>query len=182
MKYSLCMLLLAFLTCTGCGMNNYHSPYAEENKLVGEVLYNTAIAIEKKYKMKPIEAGAAMPGGEINRFHMSYDVRKSLSKNELRIWLVEMSQVLLNQITRNEQIERYLIKTPFTIDDIDIVIFNHDKDGRRIYDPAITVADISGGIITYETKDPNQEYGYKNTYTETYEEALKIIQSGGREI
>ena len=46
-----------------------------------------------------------------------------------------------------------------------------------MYDPEISTADISEGILTYQTKDEKSIYGYKNTYTETYEEALQALQS-----
>ena len=131
MRSILFMLMVLLLTFTGCSMNYYYNPHAEEQGLVENILYNTAKIIEKKYHMKPVEAGAAMPAGEINKFHMSYEVHSSLSKNQLRVLLLNISNVLLNQITANVKIQTYLVKTPFTIENVKIIIFNYDKDGRR---------------------------------------------------
>ncbi len=64
---------------------------------------------------------------------------------------------------------------PFTIENIQIIIYNHDKNGREVYDPEISTAEISQGILSYQTADSNDTFKYKNEFTETYEEALKAI-------
>ena len=81
-----------------------------------------------------------------------------------------------NQVNSDKKIQQFLAKAPFTIKDVQITIFNRDSEGRRVYDPEILVAEISDGILTYRTVEVGKSPAFKNRYSETYEEALKIIQ------
>jgi len=63
------------------------------------------------------------------------------------------------------------LKRPFTIKDIEITIYNHDKNGHGLKDPEISVVSISDGILEYNTIDPEDSFSYKNKFKETYEEA-----------
>jgi hypothetical protein len=177
MRYSVFLLLTLFLTQTGCAMNNHYNPHAEEEQLVNDILYNTVKEVEKKYKIQAIGTGVAMPSGVVRKLALSFEVRKSLSKNQLRIWLLEISNELINQINASVKVQKYLVTSPATIESVDIILYNSNKDGLEVFDPEISVADIAGGILTYLTVDPSDIYGYKNRYTETYEEALQAIQS-----
>ena len=176
MNSILFLLITMFLTLMGCGMINQYKPDPEE-EIVHEILLNSEILIEKKYNIKTVGSGAAMPGGNIKKLTLSFDSKSSYSKKDLRIMLIGCANELLNQINTNDKIQKYLVKRPFTIENVQLIIFNYNSEGRYVYDPEIFVAEILGGILTYQTKDPKKEFGYKNTYTETYEEALQALLS-----
>lgn len=146
-------------------------------QMVNSTLAKTAQIIQNKYKIRPSGTGASMPGGPIRSLYLSFDTENQYSKECLREIVVKSAQELLNQVTANENIQQYLFVTPFTIEHIQITIFNHDKDGRGLRDPEISVASISEGILKYKTVDPEDIYSYKNEYKETYEEALKHLQN-----
>lgn len=177
MKPTLFCSLTIFMTFIGCNMNNQKKYPSEESIIVNMILDNSAIIIEKKYNIQPIGSGAAMPGGNIKKLSLDFNAKGPFSKAHLRVVLIGCANELLNQINTNEKVQRYLANNPFTIRNVQIVIYNYDKDRRRVYDPEISTADISEGILTYQTKDEKSIYGYKNTYTETYEEALQALQS-----
>ncbi len=53
-----------------------------------------------------------------------------------------------------------------------IIIYNHDKEGRSLVDPNISNAQISEVILTYRAIDPQDSFKYKSRFTESYQEAL----------
>lgn len=143
---------------------------------VNKVLYQTSQSIEKKYKIKPGGTGISMPGGIVRNLGLAYHLRKELSKEQLRELTVLFAEELLHQINSNEDIQPFLVKRPFTIENVSIIIHNHDKKGFSLYDPEISVSHLADGVIEYKTDDPEDEFKYKNRYEETYEQALQLIQ------
>ena len=114
-----------------------------------------------------------MPGGSIQELTLCFDTKDHLTKDDLRILLIKSAQELLYQINMNLDIQKFLKMRPFAIESIQIVIYNHDKNRREVYDPEISTAEISQGILNYQTVDSNDTFKYKNEFTETYDEALK---------
>ena len=118
-----------------------------------------------------------MPGGNIKEFSLSFVTQNPYTKHQLRELLIKSAHELLNAINNNEKVRPHLEKYPFTEANVGIEIFNREKDGRSLVDPHITVAEISYGILTYASRDPDNKFRYKNEYSETLEEALKLVQS-----
>jgi hypothetical protein len=177
MKYMLMGVTVLFSLIMG-----YLMPYQDvnrslEEKLVNEILFSTGEAIEKKYKIKVVGDGAAMPGGDIRELSLIFNTKKRLSKQSLRKLLVECSDELLNQINSNLEIRPFLNVYPFTEKNIEIVIFNHDQNGRGLTDPEISSAEISRGLLIYRTVDPADSFKYKNEFEETLEQALKDLKN-----
>lgn len=152
-------------------------PFLKEGNLVNEVLAKSSKVIEMKYKyqVRKIGEGAAMPEGVIHKLNLSFATDETLTKECLRKLLIEFAQVVVTQVCLNTEIQAYLITTPFTIKNVQIIIYNHDKNGMTPKDPEISVAEIYDGILNYLTNDPEDDFKYKNEYEESYEEALKAI-------
>ena len=167
-------VLLSFFI--GYIMSSQNRYLSEEEKLVNNILDNTAKIIEKKYNIQPSGEGVAMPGGPIQEVTLCFDTKKQLSRKELRTLLVKSAQELLNQIIKNNDIQPFLINPPFTINNVEIIIYNNDRNGREVYDPEISTARISHGILTYRTVDPSDTLKFKNQFKETYHESLKALQ------
>ena len=155
--------------------NQYQLSHGEQ--LVNVILNDTAKVIKNKYNLQPSGEGAAMPGGSIRKLNLSFDTKARYKKQELRELLIKCAEELLNQVNANKEIQQFLIKTPFTIENVQIIIYNHDKDGRGLKDPEISTAQILGGILDYATVDPNDSFRYKNEFKETYDEAIKTLQN-----
>ncbi len=156
---------------------NREDPYlSEAEKSVNSILGKTASIIKEKYKIKPCGAGAAMPGNAVKQLTLCFDTQEQYTKEQLRELLIKSAQILLHQITINETIQKYLVTTPATIDNVDIIIYNTDKNGIVGVDPIIATAGILNGQLTYKTKDPDDIFKYKNRFNETYQEALKALE------
>ena len=170
-------VIVLFLIFTGCIMfdQNDNYPLSKGEELVNTTLVKTARIIKNKYKLQPSGSGAAMPGGPIQELTLCFDTCNQLTKEKLRKLLMNSAQELLNQINENKDIQEFLIKRPFTIKDVEIIIYNHDKNGEGVRDPEISTARISQGILIYRTIDPKDNFKFKNEFEETYEEALKFL-------
>lgn len=155
--------------------NNFYPSKAQQ--LVENILDQTAQTIKYKYKIQPSGEGIAMPGGPIRELALYFDTKDQLTKEQLRKLLVKCSLELVDQINANSEIQQFLKAKPFTLEKVQIIIYNHDQTGREVFDPNISTAEISHGILTYSTVDSNDTFKYKNEFIETYEEALKIIQN-----
>ena len=174
--FSLPILLLSL---AGFVMPNksqeYHPSRAEQ--LVNSTLARTAKIIQEKYKIKPCGSGAAMPGGPIQELVLCFDIKGPFTKEELRKLLLQCAQELCDQVTTNEEMQQFLAKPPFTIKDVQIIIYNNDKTGREVYDPEISTAGLARGVLTYRTMEKSDIFKLKNEYEERYEEAVQAVQN-----
>ncbi len=118
-----------------------------------------------------------MPGGPVRELGLAFDTEGPFTKEYIRQLLIEFAHELLNQINSNEEFRPYLIKYPFTIENVQIIIYNSDKKGEMVFDPEIGVANIMLGKLNFRTYDPESEYcKTKNEFSETYEEALELLK------
>ncbi len=153
------------------------SPSAvKASKSVGEILDSTTKVIQKKYKLNACGSGISMPGGIVQELGLAFTTKNTLSRNELRKLLIEFGQELLQQINNNKNIQPFLKTAPFTIKNVQIIIYNHDQMGYDLFDPEISTAEISDGVLTYRTSDLITNR-FNNEFRETYEEALKAVQN-----
>lgn len=157
--------------------NEFVPPFLMEGNLVNEVLSKSSKIIEMKHQVRKIGQGSAMPEGIIKELVLSFATDETLTKNCLRKLLIEFAQVVVTQVQLNSDIQPYLIKTPFTIENVQIIIYNYDKKGFEPFDPEISTAEISDSKLTYRTIGKENIYQFKNQFEETYEEALKAIQA-----
>lgn len=177
MKISV-LLVIALLFFTGCTMPTkeqvYHPSRGEQ--LVNSTLAKTAKIIQDKYNLKPCGVGAAMPGGPIQELTLCFSTKYSFTREQLRVLLIKSAHELINQVTQNDEIQQLLKVRPFTIKNVEIIIYNQDKNGRTLYDPEILTAEISKAVLTYQTIEPNAYFKLKNEFEETYEDALKEVK------
>lgn len=153
-----------------------HAPSKGE-QLVNVTLAEAARTIKEKYDIKPCGMGATMPGGPIRGLTLCFDTKYPYTKEQLRELLIKSVQELLKQVNENNEIQEFLKERPFNLKNVQIIIYNSDEDGREVYDPGISTAEISQGILTYQTVDAADTFKYRQEFTETYEEALKASQS-----
>lgn len=170
-------LIIILIILTSCSMNDEQQGYfpSKGEQLVNSLSAKAAKNIKQKYHLRPSGVGVAMPGGPIQEVTLCFDTKNSYTKEELRELLIKSSNELLREISENLEIQDFLKTKPFNIENIEIVIFNHDVNGYGLKDPQISVASISQGKLNYLTKDPKDTFKYKNEYEESYEEALKAL-------
>ena len=104
-----------------------------------------------------------------------FDTKYPHTKEQLRELLIKTAQELLDQVNENKEIQKFIKEPPFTIKNIQIIIYNHDKDGREVYDPDISGAQIAQGVLTFRTVDKSDTFRFKDQFEESYDEALKAM-------
>lgn len=174
MKYTFFLAIILFIF-TGFIMSNKKQEYSisKGEQLVNGILTKTAINLEKKYNIKSCGTGAAMPGGPVKEHTLCFETKSMLNKEQLRKLLIILAQELLTQVNENNEIQEFLKERPFTIKNIQIILYNHDKEGREVYDPNISGAQIAQGILTYRTVNKSDTFKFKDQFEESYDEALK---------
>lgn len=177
MKLTHIVLIVIFLAITGfsCSSKSQKFQPSKGEQLVNSILANAAKIIKEKYNIKPSGMGAAMPGGPIQKLALCFDTKYPYTKEQLRELLIKLTIELLDKINEDNNIQEFLKERPFTIRNIQIIIYNHDKDGRGLQDPEISTAQILESNLTYRTIDPQDPFKFKNEFKETYEEALQAI-------
>ncbi len=170
------IVLIILIIFTGFIMANKDQSYPSKGEqIVNSILAKTAQTIEKKYYVKPCGVGAAMPGGPIQILTLCFDTKSIHTKEQLREVLVTSAQELLRQVNENNDIQEFLKERPFTIKNIQIIIYNHDKNGREVYDPNTSGIQIAQGILTFRTVDKSDTFRFKDQFEESYDEALKAL-------
>jgi hypothetical protein len=172
--FSIILLIFTVFIMTNKKPEYYPS---KGEQLVNSTLAKTAKIIKDKYNLKPCGEGAAMPGGPIQELALCFDTKYPYTKEQLRDLLIKSANELLNQVNENREIQNFLKERPFNIKNVQIIIYNHDKNGRSVRDPEISNAQILQGVLTYSTIDPEDSFKYKNEFEESYEEALKAISN-----
>lgn len=152
----------------------YHPSKGEE--LINSILAKTAKTIKDKYNIRPSGVGVAMPGGPIQEATLCFDTKHPYNKDELRQLLIKSSAELLKQVNENKEIQEFIKEPPFTIKNVQIIIYNHDENGGTLYDPQILTAEISQATLTYRTIESKDNFKLKDEFIETYEDALRIIK------
>ena len=143
-------------------------------ELVNETIGKTAKLIRDKYGLRPCGSGAAMPGGPIQEITLCFDTKSVKTREELRVLLIQTAHEMVKQVVENKEMQQYLKNPPFTIRNVQIIIYNSDKSGKEVFDPGISTAEISQSVLSYHIVDAEDLFSYKNEYEETYEEALKL--------
>lgn len=176
MKSSL-FLLIVLLIFTGFIMKDKQQEYypSKGQQLINSILAKSAKLIQEKYNIRPSGVGVAMPGGPIQEVTLCFYTTLPLAKERLRELLINAAQELLGQVNQNKEIQEFIKEPPLTIKNVQIIIYNSDKNGEEVFDPEISTAEISQGILTYQTVDASDTFKYKQEFSETYEEGLKAI-------
>ena len=177
MKYSIICLIAMILASFILKKHEEYLPSKAE-QLVNITLDETAKMISKKYQLRPCGAGVSMPEGPIRWLTICFDTETTTTKEDLRKLLINSAQIVVNYISSNEEIQPFLKVRPFTVEHVQIIIYNHDRKGYNVYDPGISTAEISDMMLTYKTTDAEDTFKFKNRFKETYEEALRKIEEG----
>lgn len=169
---------LIFITICGILFMSYTRDikFQIEDEIIGKLLSKTEKKLVNKYNFRPIGTGLAMPGGVIKSIGLSFQITGPLKKEELRKILIDADQELLNSINESIEIRPYLEKYPFTLDNVEINLFVIDKRGAGVDDPEIAIASISHEELEYLVLAPDRVRTTMAEYTETFQEALKLLE------
>ncbi len=174
MKFGVLTILCILLSACSLLYQGSDIPIIREEELVDETLAKGAKIIQNKYGLEPIGSGASMPGGPIRKLNLSFQAKGPLSKDALRKLLILSARELVTLVTDNQEMQQYLYDPPFTIKNVQLIIYVYDKHGYDLFDPDIACAQLLKNVLSYATVDSSNIMGYKHEFVETYEEALQL--------
>lgn len=173
MKFTTIFLILSILILSSYVL--YRSKEDLSIQLVGKVQKATALSMQKKYPVNTSGTGVGMPGGIIEEIILSFDTKNPFSELEVLKFLTDAAQELTKQVNMNEEIQSFLKKRPFTINEANIILHNKSTDGISMIDPEITSAGIAQGMISYYSVDSIESFKVTKRGKMNYEEALQLI-------
>lgn len=179
MKYFFVFLAIIFISSVlGINMVNYSDRGISKSEQAVHNLFDRAAKdFKKKYKMLPVGTNVAMPRGNIKLLGLDFQFYHPLNKETIRQILINCAQEFLTMINSDEEIRPYLKKYPFEMEDINIILFMKDENREEVYDPGISTAQISHNKLTYYTVSEENTLRYKSRISESYEEALLLLES-----
>ncbi len=166
------VFVFCLMICFSCSEGS--SGLSEKERLSNEMKAKTAKELEKKHGMQTIGMGGSSYD-KIRMLHLSFQIRVPLEKAFARELVVDCVQHLLKNINEDETIRPFLITYPFTEKNIEVAIFSVDEEGRDVYDPFLTEVSAVNGKVNFRTQSPENPYQYKTKETETFAEAVEIL-------
>jgi len=115
--------------------------------------------------------------GCIKLMGLSFQLSRPMNKDEARAMIVDCVQSFLEDVNKDESIKKHLQVYPFDAEHIEVTIYMRTPDEGALYYPDLTVVTARRGKITYYTKDSKIKFGYKTEEVESFEDAVKIVQS-----
>ena len=174
MFIKLIMAILCLQSFSGISMHaNEPVPY---DKIASKIIKSASDRLSKKHHMEIIGVKQSMMGC-VKLIGFRFQVYRKLSKDEARAIVIDCAQSFLAEINQNEAIRKDLQVYPFDSEHIEVVLFIDRPDRGTFYHPDLAVVATRRGQVTYTTNDPDHKYKYKSEETESFEEAVKILQN-----
>jgi len=167
MKIILYLLLFILCSCE-------HAPAADEGYRV-MVAYSKEVYKNNKWNMVGI--GGGFDPEQVRSLRLDFFIfGENLSVEESRNLIVDEIKNFLEKINQDKKINIYLSHRPFTIDDIHLGLVFYTKDFEYIDNSNyVTQVDLIDGKIFYAIYDKESKNKRRSIHSETYEEALKLI-------
>lgn len=169
------IILSAFLLCFSCS-NKYQIPACETavNKQMG----HSAKMLSKKYNIRPCATTVAMPECNIQYLELKFDMLGPLPQDAIRKILINSVHDFLSNINNDQELCSFLTNGHLDVSEVGITLFFSDANRYPINQPEIGIASIRKGELEYTRCDPNDiSIKGMTSITETYEEAMRILQS-----
>lgn len=173
---------IMFACCSFFSFSFYESLGFKLNELptvdtvLSKVFDETLIELRKKYPLSIIGVGGEQKDKKEIMIGASFMLNRSLSKDECRELLVDVTEELLKNINENQDLQQYLYHVPFPYKNIEIRVFLRNPDRSDIWDPDISIFSLIHGLVEYDIYDRDIPYKF-STEEETYEKALQIVQA-----
>ncbi len=152
-------------------------PYTASTKqlLADQLRDDAAKKISSHEHLHLIGKGAQM-FDKIEVLSLHFQCFNEVDRNSARQLLVYTSKTLIDEINSSEKIRPYLKNYPFTAENIEICIWFYKPNHSDVGDQNIKFAVNQEGKIEYYFGGANYDIT-KPSSTETYDMALKIIES-----
>ena len=175
---SLIKLLLFFFCFSLSAKENTEENYElYANKIVSSF----ARDMKKELGLVCIGEGGCMPH-DVQKMSVDFIAYQRATVEQARELIVQATEKFIKAINANEEIRPFLrsypIVEPFRAE---VTIAFNQKNNRRYTDGSVSYAYQVKNKIFYRKEDPSSPRGLSPLFEETYEDALKIVQSQKKE-
>ncbi len=172
-------LCTTFFSCDLVNTNalNKTNHVRDENyaTIANKITKQVALRLRQERNLQCAGTGGGMMSN-IRMMAISFDFLHEVSLTEARQLLVYATTEYLNAINANKEIRPYLQNYPFTVNNIEVMIFIQKPDGQNVPPGKIVSMSSINSILSYDLLCEPGNYINKELCRETYEEALKIVQ------
>lgn len=154
----------------GCSSFGHLEPDYE--KIADNITEKTAKKLKEQKNLSLVGIGGKMMN-DIQAMDMSFEFYQEIDLIQARKLIVCVIYEYLSDINSSKELKPYLHEYPFTAKNIEIRIWIYNSDKSRL--PAENIyyiSSINGMLEYYIRSEPHQP-----VYEETYEDALKIVNS-----
>lgn len=175
--YSIILFVLFLFHPNSEAVENMKNQYIPADYVImaNDISAKVQKTLSDRYKMKILGVKSGLAEC-VNVLGLSFQISGPLSKEELRIILVDSVEEFLSEINSNVKIRPFLKNFPFTAKEITITLFIKNKKGQQIYHPDISLAYASAGEVAFNTVNINNLNGYESREREIYEIAYEIVK------
>ena len=165
---------ICFLTLFGSAMQASEPiPY---NLIARNLMKKTIERLEKKHHLHHGGVSGGMMGC-VKWMGLQFHLSRTINKDEARAMVVDCMQEFLVDINQDESLRKYLQVYPFETKHIEITIYIRTSKEGTLYYPDLSVITAYRDKILFYTNDPEIEFKYKTREVESFEGAVKIVQS-----
>ncbi len=143
------------------------------------VIGKTGKQLREKYGLYPVcfggsstDAGVTSFALELQRYGPPFDL------DESRELILECAEIFHKTINEDEHVRKFLIRYPFSMNDISIGVYHYGPDRYLHTHPSIGIIHCTRGCVEYctETLEDRKRYKYTTQCSEPYEEAVAIVK------
>ncbi len=163
----ICFIL--FCVCYACSQLNYEE--SDYEKMADTITEATARKLKKKKQLYLVGTGGRMMH-DVQMMAMSFYLYSEIDLSTARELIVYAINEYLLNINENSNIKPYLCKHPFTVKNIEILIWPRKLNGSDPNINNIYFISATDGILSYYINLPDDTL--KIIHTETFAEAQRI--------
>lgn len=173
----LCALLLIVISKSLFASKEYNP--IESSRIIGEFFKKMSSSFQSKYGISPFGTSISMPEGELKLLGLSFTILGPLTREKLRVMLVDMTEEFLIEFKSNQKLISYMNDPNITVNNIKITLYLKDREGLSFIDPEISIASAHQGYIEYHSSSSSGCLPFASSYRETFEDAKRIVESNG---
>jgi len=176
LKASITLIIFAVLSISFSTEPEMYQGLSDDDKMLYGFINRTGKILEKKYHLRQSATGI---GGmdKVWLMCLSFDrYGEPINEQEARKLIINCVDDFLEAVNKDEQLRPFLQDFPFTAKNLELKIFNFNKDQELHYFPSIAIVKDLRGKIGFLTEDPATTCGYHTKKYETYDEAVAILK------
>ena len=147
---------------------------SKKEMFADQVIANSAKKIAFEKHLHPIGNGSQMLD-DIEMLSLGFQCFEKLNINKARDLIVYSVKTFITGINDDKEIRPYLKSFPFTPKNVEIEIYCYQPNGSDVPIGELEYITSIDGIINYYPEGPDKYKTEKPILTETYEEALSIL-------